>query len=405
MVALGLVMATATFVLTEPAPFDMAMVLLLLWAVLGRKLAFHSAHVTPVILVACLALTHVISLWSPIDVWRGVWFLAVTLYLMVSMFLICGVTSRFGIEAIRILATGYAIAGVLAVLLGAFGYYVHSPWQSALLLYGRPKGLFKDPNVFGPYLVPMVVYAMSQLVAQGRHRLVNTAVLVIAAFGVLISFSRAAWLNCILAAVAYLPLRLLSLRSTSERTTLLRRAAMAGLLLVAAAVVIMALPGIRDMIALRMGDNGLNNYDSERFAAHEEALNTALTHPLGIGPGQWELWYYLSTHSLYYRVLSENGFLSLAILAVFMAASLYRALRLTMQSPSDSWRNLYAVLSACLLGLLLNSAVVDTLHWRHTWLLLGLIWTSRPAPGQSALPLIAAIRSKLPLGRLAVNHR
>jgi len=211
-------------------------------------------------------------------------------------------------------------------------------------------------------------------------------------------------LNCILAIAAFFPLRLASMRSSSQRKALLKQASMPALLLVSATLIAISLPSIRDMLDTRLGANGMNSYDDERFAAHQQAMDTALSHPLGIGPGQWELSYYLSTHSLYYRVLSENGFDGLAVLVIFLLVSLYRSLRLTMNSPSDSWRNLYAVFSACLLGILLNSSVVDTLHWRHVWLLLGLIWTSQPAPNDAARSRLATSPT-VPLPRPAFSVR
>ncbi|MCU1328811.1 MAG: putative transrane protein [Bryobacterales bacterium] len=381
--SVGIAVGLSTFVMTEPALIDLAIAVLVLWGLLSNNLSFRSAHGTPALIVAAFTVAQLISLWAPLDLTRGVWFLGVTLYLTLSMLFFTGVTSRFGLRAVQVIAVGYGISGVVAVLLGAFGYYVHGPWQTTLLLYGRPKGLFKDPNVFGPYLVPMVVYALSRLISYRRQRLLCAAVLLISAFGVLISFSRAAWLNCALSVAAYVPLRLISLRSPTERKDLLKKAAGPALLLMAAALVVASLPGIQDMITVRIGTNGFHSYDSERFAAHAEAFRTALSHPLGIGPGQWEFWYYMSVHSTFYRVLSENGFAALGILVFFLVASVYRSIRLALTSPSDSWRNLYAVVAACVLGLILNSAVVDTLHWRHLWLLLGVVWTSRPIVAQA----------------------
>jgi ABC-type xylose transport system permease subunit len=44
-------------------------------------------------------------------------------------------------------------------------------------------------------------------------------------------------------------------------------------------------------------------------------------------------------------------------------------------------RDTYGIGSAALLaswcGILANSTFVDTLHWRHLWLVAGLIWTAR----------------------------
>jgi predicted membrane channel-forming protein YqfA (hemolysin III family) len=37
-------------------------------------------------------------------------------------------------------------------------------------------------------------------------------------------------------------------------------------------------------------------------------------------------------------------------------------------------RSLFALVAAALCGALLNSFTIDTLHWRHLWLLLALGW-------------------------------
>jgi hypothetical protein len=50
-------------------------------------------------------------------------------------------------------------------------------------------------------------------------------------------------------------------------------------------------------------------------------------------------------------------------------------------------RDTYGIGSAALLGawcgLVANSAFVDTLHWRHLWLVAGLIWAGTMRPLRS----------------------
>ena len=36
--------------------------------------------------------------------------------------------------------------------------------------YGRATGLFKDPNVFGPFLVPALIYGLSRLTRRAFAR-------------------------------------------------------------------------------------------------------------------------------------------------------------------------------------------------------------------------------------------
>src|SRR6201999_418133 len=69
----------------------------------------------------------------------------------------------------------------------------------------RARALFKDPNVFGPFLVPAILLLMQEtleprLLRSGRFfKLVMTAILLC---GILFSYSRAAWLNFAVGVVA-----------------------------------------------------------------------------------------------------------------------------------------------------------------------------------------------------------
>ena len=83
----------------------------------------------------------------------------------------------------------------------------------------------------------------------------------------------------------------------------------------------------------------------------------------------------VSAHSIYVRVLAEQGVLGLVALVALLAGTLALAV-----GNAVAGRDAYGVGSAALLGawcgLLANSAFVDTLHWRHLWLVAALIWVA-----------------------------
>src|SRR4029077_12692481 len=74
----------------------------------------------------------------------------------------------------------------------------------------RASGLFKDPNVFGPFLVPIAVILLEQRVAPRvpqpirLRALTSWLCLVALCVGVLLSYSRAAWANLVIAFVVML---------------------------------------------------------------------------------------------------------------------------------------------------------------------------------------------------------
>jgi len=102
-------------------------------------------------------------------------------------------------------------------------------------------------------------------------------------------------------------------------------------------------------------------------------VRLAEEHPLGLGPGQFDEASPLSAHSLYARALAEQGFAGLAVVLLLVGGTLALAVRNAVKGV-DTHGIGSAALFGAWCGLLVNSAVVDTLHWRHFWLVAALIW-------------------------------
>jgi O-antigen ligase len=79
------------------------------------------------------------------------------------------------------------------------------------------------------------------------------------------------------------------------------------------------------------------------------------------------------SHNLYVRAFSEQGFLGLVLALAFVLGTLLIAL-----TNAFAGRDTFGIASAALLGawvgMIVESAVIDTLHWRHLWLVAALIW-------------------------------
>jgi O-antigen ligase len=132
--------------------------------------------------------------------------------------------------------------------------------------------------------------------------------------------------------------------------------------------------GTEKLLMDRLGNNGLKNYDAMRFYTQGRALETVKQQPLVIGPGQSEVAFDYSTHNMYIRVLVESGALGFAAFYAFVIASFLRALKMALTLRDKFSRDLFAVVTAGLLGLFVNGLVIDTIHWRHFWFLLALAW-------------------------------
>jgi O-antigen ligase len=97
----------------------------------------------------------------------------------------------------------------------------------------------------------------------------------------------------------------------------------------------------------------------------------ALTHPIGVGPGGWP-----NAHSLYVRTLVEHGVLGLASLALLIGALVTPLAHRAWQERRSEGLLSNAVLVAAIGGQLINGLVIDSIHWRHLWILLGLAWSA-----------------------------
>ena len=70
--------------------------------------------------------------------------------------------------------------------------------------FGRASGTFKDPNVYGPFLIPGLLYAVHQCLTRPLHRAAVPAIMaLVLGFAILLSFSRGAWINMAIAVAIY----------------------------------------------------------------------------------------------------------------------------------------------------------------------------------------------------------
>ena len=243
----------------------------------------------------------------------------------------------------------------------------------------RPQpAFFQDPNVFGPFLIPPALILIEEIVRPRLlpARLVTKAsLLAVLLVGILFSYSRGAWVNLGIALVV-LGL-ILSLRGGARTAATLF--AVTALTAAVIATVVVA-TGSGDFLAERARPQ---TYDTDRFSGQRAGLRPAAEYPFGAGPGQFESVAHISAHSTYARALGEQGYPGLLTLLALLGFTLFAALR-----NAVAGRGTYGIGSAALLaawcGLLANSAVIDTLHWRHLWVVAALIWAATVARGRRA---------------------
>src|SRR5262249_31476082 len=119
---------------------------------------------------------------------------------------------------LSLILRGYLVSAVIASLAAIVGYFRLVPHLDALfLLYDRARGTFNDPNVLGAFLVLPGLIAL-QTVLIGRRAAIGGAVLLaLFATALLLSFSRGAWGQFVVAGSLVMLLTFITGPTSNER--------------------------------------------------------------------------------------------------------------------------------------------------------------------------------------------
>ncbi|RFU64881.1 O-antigen ligase family protein [Peribacillus glennii] len=362
-------MAVSSFVIIEPAPYDILMILFVAAGCLISCHLFPAETTLPILILLSFLLSNLLSLFFATDISISLRFIGITFYLAATWISLVGIGYRLQLPLLEIIFKGYLLAAFLAAGTGVLAYFQLLPNNDYFLLNDRAKSFFKDPNVYGPFLIIPALFSISMVenlqIKSGIKKSMFFLCFLLMVAGVIVSFSRAAWGNLAISLVIYMLVMKRDMVKKRLKTILLLI-----LLGVPAFVYFINTPLVEELLTTRLS---LQDYDNERFNAQEEAFKAGLTNPFGIGPGQSENVFPISTHSIYARLFAENGFLGLISFVILMILSLRQSYKCYWKAQ-NAYGVYYLVIFASLVGLVFNSFFVDTLHWRHFWVILALAW-------------------------------
>nr|WP_066735034.1 O-antigen ligase family protein [Bradyrhizobium sp. CCH5-A9] len=381
---LWLLTACSGLALIEPSPYEVVFLLaLFVFALTGIRFSQKLLPLALLLLLYNIGGTFSLIPWM--DDAAAVRFTAVSVYLMITAVFLAGIMAEDPVGRLETLRRGYLFAAWGAGFAGILGYFDIAGLGSIFTLYGRASGTFKDPNVLGPFLVLPIVYLL-QHVLIGRLGLMRGLLLMsVPLVALFLTFSRGAWGNLVAATLLMVALTFLTAPSAARRARIIGLSLLALGFVVVALLFALSFENIRSVFEVRA--NLVQDYDggvTGRFGNQLRSIPLLLDVPNGFGPLRFRWLFPEDPHNVYINAFASYGWLGGFSWLALMAATCLVGWRLVFQRTP---RQTHAIaLWSVLFVTILQGMQIDTDHWRHMYLMLGLVWglAALPAAPQTA---------------------
>jgi hypothetical protein len=386
---------SGALVFTEPSAYEV-FASAAIFVFFASGLALRRGHIPllAILVVYCFGLSIAVipvvaepktALWVAVS-----WFLAAT-----TLFFACVIAENTE-RHLKLLMQGYMAAAIVASLLAILGYFRLIPAADSFLLYGRAKGTFNDPNVLGPFLVlPGLLAIKRALTFRFKDLMIGGAQVSIIAIAVLLSFSRGAWGHFAFSAVLFVGLLFAVSNNTRERTRIVG-ATIAGFAVLALLLAaLLSMQGVGALFTERATlDQAYDTGQLGRFGRHVLGFQLALDTPWGLGPFQFAKIFPEDPHNVYLNAFMTGGWTGGVTYFLFVVMTLWVGLKGALRATP--WRPVLLAVWATFIAVAGEGAIIDTDHWRHFWLLAGLLWGGAIAASRYRVEIPRSSATKAP---------
>jgi hypothetical protein len=366
--------ASVAIVFIEPSPYEvvtLAAIVIFFATGLRLRLVFM-----PLLLLLFLVnIGYSISATPLMDKPEVANWIATSWYMAVTVIFLAMVLSEDTAARLDMLRRGLIVGALIAATAGIAGYFNLVPGGHDLLtLYDRARGTYKDPNVFGAFLILPALFVLQSVVSDSLGKsLRSTIALGVIALAILLAFSRAAWGGLALTSAFMLVLMVLTSQSRRQRSRIIVMAVVAVIIAAMLIAVLLSFDSIGDMFKQRASfDQSYDEGRFGRFGRHILGAEMALDLPFGIGPLQFSRYFPEDTHNSYLNAFMSGGWIAGVCYPALVFVTVIMGFRhVFVRVP---WQRAYLAIFAAFLGMVGESFIIDTDHWRHFWMMLGAMW-------------------------------
>jgi len=356
----------------EPSPHDGLMgVLLVVALIAGVRL--ERTLLVPFLLLLIWNVAGMMALLHVPGNEKTIQYTGTSVYLAIAGLLFACLFAQNTMQRLTVMRVAYVTTAVIAAFTGMAGYFNVFPGATEHFTnYGRALGAFKDPNVFGPFLIWPALFVLDRMVA--RHiRFTDAIIAAILLLGLLLSFSRGAWFHFAVSCLVMLALAFVTAPTPRERLRVFALSVTAVGALALFVLFLLSFDSIAEMFKARA--HLIQSYDvgqGGRFRLQELALNSVLNFPNGMGPFEFARVHGLQQHNVYLQAFLVYGWAGAMAYLLLLFSTVMVGLRTALvQTP---WQPYIITAVAAFVGEMAEGFVIDTDHWRHFYLLLGMVW-------------------------------
>lgn len=381
-IMVGVWIFTGGLVLFEPSPYELTFLVVLPLAFVAGIGLYRSTFgllaimiaFTPFALIACFQVKFT-------DVSDALIFSIVTIFLLLTSYFVANYVAEATEKRMRLIMNAYTAAAVFCAVIGTLAYLGLIPGAEIFTRYGRAKATFNDPNVYGPFLILPAMFALQRVLLASGHTAIIAGIIYLVLFvGVFVSFSRAAWGHFAISSLIVLLLCFWLEAMARDKVRIMIMSLVGAAMLVVALAGLLSIPSVASLFEQRAAGQDYDSGETGRFGRQGYAFELALDHPWGIGPHEFRnLRVIEEPHNVYVSVLHVYGWGGGAFYYLLVIMTLWKGTAaLTRPSP---YRLMMIPLMATFTMLVGESAIIDSDHWRHYYLVAGLIWGISTAIG------------------------
>jgi O-antigen ligase len=371
---LWLMAFSGAFVFIEPSPYEVVgLFTIFMFAVTGLSLPRALAPL--LLLLVLLNIGYAMAVLQVIDQPKPVIWVGVSAYLAVTAVFYAAALATNTEQRLDLIMRGYVAAAVIASLVAIGAYFrLFGGVSDMFLRYSRASGTFNDPNVLSAFVIlPALLAFQRVLVGRFSEMVRGSVVLLILMAALLLSFSRAAWGQFVLCAVLLMWLTFVTSRSPQQRFRIITLTLVGVFVMAAFVAALLSVGKVAELFEVRASLE--QSYDVGhlgRFGRYFLGFQLALDQPFGLGPLQFNRFFPEDPHNTFLNAFMTGGWLGGVAYPTLSLVTLFFGMRF-VATPTP-WRSTYQAVYVAYVGTIVESVIIDIDHWRHYYLILGVLW-------------------------------